>query len=314
MKVPTPCGPLSETVAAYLTSADNRSVGLPTVPTDQLDERDRELALWMMYELSYRSFDDVDDDLEWDVDLLALRGRLEHETEQRLRRAWRESGRPEEFHALLESYADAPSVAGFIKRDATWDEAREILVQKSIYHLKESDPQAFVIARLEPAPKAALVELLFDEFGDGRADDVHAQLFADALESAGLDHTYGAYIDDATAPTLAISNAMSLLCLRQRLRYAAMGHLAAFEATSSLPCKDFVRGFSRLGFDDPVIRYFDEHVEADAVHEQLARHDICSVLTGGDATLEAEVVFGAFICLELEARSAAELLRDEAVA
>jgi hypothetical protein len=157
------------------------------------------------------------------------------------------------------------------------------------------------------------MELQFDEFGDGDPDRVHTVLFASAMRSAGLDDTYGAYVDDATAETLAVSNAMSMLCLRRRLRFAGMGHFAAFEATSSLPCKDWVRGLTRLGFDEDVIRYFDEHVEADAVHEHLAR-GVCDRMANGDPDLEAEIVFGAFVCLELESRSAAAHLADEAAA
>jgi hypothetical protein len=313
MKLPTPRGPLSRAVVDYLGNPDLRTLGLPTEATSDLGPEDRELALWILFELSYRGFDDVDDDAEWDVELLALRGRLEAEAEARLRQAWEASDRPRTFEELIESYSDAPSTAAFIRRDATADDVRSVLAQMSVYHLKESDPQAFLVPRLEPAPKALFMELQFDEFGDGDPDRVHTVLFASALRSAGLDDTYGTYVDDATAETLAISNAMSMLCLRRRLRFAGMGHFAAFEATSSLPCKDWVRGLKRLGFDEDVIRYFDEHVEADAVHEHLAR-GVCDRMTNGDPDLEAEIVFGAFVCLELESRSAAAHLADEAAA
>mgnify|MGYP003286752686 CR=1 FL=1 len=51
---------------------------------------------------------------------------------------------------------------------------------------------------------------------------------------------------------------------------ALVGHLAAFEMTSSLPNRGYAQGFRRLGFDDDAVRFFDEHVEADSVHEVLA--------------------------------------------
>jgi hypothetical protein len=301
----------------YLGEADDRALGLPTLPTVNLSDRDVELALWIMYELHYGSFDGIGDaaerDVEWDVELLALRARLEAGTEQLLRRAWVESGRPRALEELMESYADAPSVAAFLKSDATFDEAVEILRQKSIYHLKESDPQCFVIPRLDPPAKAALMELQFDEFGGGDPDRVHSKLYGDALLAAGLDPRHGAYIDEAMASTLAISNAMSMLCLRRRLRFAAMGHLAAFEGTSSLPCREIVLGLQRLDFPEPVIRYFDEHIEADAVHEQLAV-GLCRRLAGDDADIMDEILFGACICLELESRWADEFLSLEAAA
>ena len=34
----------------------------------------------------------------------------------------------------------------------------------------------------------------------------------------------------------------------------------------------------RLGFDAVTARFFDEHVEADAVHEQIAAYDLCGSL------------------------------------
>ena len=64
---------------------------------------------------------------------------------------------------------------------------------------------------------------------------------------------------------------MSLLGLHRRLRGAAVGHLAAFEATSSLPSPQVSsRACERLGLSPAMTAYFDEHVEADAVHEQVA--------------------------------------------
>ena len=63
---------------------------------------------------------------------------------------------------------------------------------------------------------------------------------------------------------------MTLFGLHRRLRGAIAGHLAAFEMTSSLPNRTYGDGFRRLGFGGDVTGYFDEHVEADAVHEQIA--------------------------------------------
>ncbi len=167
--------------------------------------------------------------------------------------------------------------------------------------------QCFLLPRLRPAAKAALTELQYDELGDGEPDLVHQHLFAQALEAAGLDPGYGAYVDDADEETLTLNNAISLLCLNRRLVHAALGHLAAFEATSALPSADMVRGLQRLGFAEPVWRYYDEHVEADAVHEHLARR-ICDLATEGDPALEREVLFGAFVCVDLEDRCAERLV------
>lgn len=304
MRIPTPCGPVSQAVHDHLTTLrplpDLLDAPAPTT-------RDHALALWTLYELAYRGFDGVDPDLEWSPEVLRLRNRLGRDLEAWLREAFAASTGPRDLAGLVEADGDVPGVARFVRESADADDVRRILVQRSIYHLKEADPQCFVLPRLGNAAKAGLAELQYDELGDGQADRLHAHLFERAMEAAGLDPTYGAYVDDASEETLTLSNAMSLLCLHRRLRHAALGHLAAFEATSSLPSADMVHGLRRLGFDETVALYYDEHVEADAVHEHLAR-ELCDLETGGDPQLEDEVGFGAFVCVFVEERCAVDLL------
>ncbi len=56
------------------------------------------------------------------------------------------------------------------------------------------------------------------------------------------------------------------------------GHLAAVEMTSSEPSRRYSAGLRRLGFDERTTVFYDEHVEADAVHEQIASVDMCGSL------------------------------------
>jgi hypothetical protein len=60
--------------------------------------------------------------------------------------------------------------------------------------------------------------------------------------------------------------------------------------------------------------YYEEHVQADAVHVQLAVRAICAPLIEADPDTEADVWFGAFSCLELESRLASYLLQRWGVA
>ena len=101
---------------------------------------------------------------------------------------------------------------------------------------------------------------------------------------------------------------MSLFGLHRRLRGAAMGHLAAFEATSSVPSRKIAAGIERVGLPPAVAAYFHEHVEADAVHEQTAVRDICGSLVIADPSMLEDVLFGAACCLELASLSGSELL------
>ena len=284
--------------------------------SDPLTHDDLQLCLWVLYELHYRGFARVDDAAEWDPELLRVRRVLEHFFEDELRRRTRETvaaaiaGEGDvatRLFAFCESFA-SPSVAQFVQREATLEQVNEFLVQRSIYHLKEFDPTSWSIPRLTGGPKVALAEVQYDEYGAGRPERLHSQMFADALEACGLDSRYGTYIDQVPATTLAVNNAMNMFGLHRRLQPAALGHFGAFEATSSLPSRRFVAGMRRLGLPEPAPAYFDEHVEADAVHEQIALRDVCAgVAAEGPAALH-DVFFGAAVCLYLGSVTATESL------
>jgi pyrroloquinoline quinone (PQQ) biosynthesis protein C len=308
MRLPRPRGPFSEHVFAQLRAEDPTPTPYDAT-SDVLTDEDAQVALWALYELSYRGFDDVDPDHEWSPALLTTRAQVETAFEQAIRELTDavvdevidEPGRAAAQLVSMIEGDDGPSLAQFLQRRATEEQYREFLIHRSIYHLKESDPHAFAIPRLDGAPKVALAELQYDEFGGGRPERLHSALFARALEGAGLDPAYGAYVDLVPAATLAVNNAMSLFALHRRLRGALMGHLAAFESTSSLPCKRYSGGAARLGFDARVTDYFDEHVEADAVHEQLAVRSICQRLVDQHPDLHRDVLVGAAACLQLDA-------------
>lgn len=277
---------------------------------------DLQLALWLLYEQHYRGFDDVVGDREWDPALLALRGRLEEPFEAALREATRErvAQVPDDGELgdqLLRFVAadDGPGVASYLQRRAGREEVLDFLRERSLYHLKESDPHAWVLARLDGPAKTALAELLHDEYGAGRPERLHARLYGDALEACGLERAYGAYVEQVAPVTLAVNNLMSLLGLRRRLRGAAMGHLATFEATSSVPSRKIAAGIGRVGLPEVAAAYFHEHVEADAVHEQVAARDICGTLVASEPHLREDVLFGAAACLHLDALAATQQLR-----
>jgi Iron-containing redox enzyme len=43
----------------------------------------------------------------------------------------------------------------------------------------------------------------------------------------------------------------------------------------TLPKRQYAVGAARIGASEAQARYFAEHVDADAVHEQVAAHDLC---------------------------------------
>ena len=321
MNLPQPRGPLGERVWAALREAptdgsgDVIDVPLPPASASILGDDDFQLTLWVLYELHYRGFDDIPEH-EWDPRIIAVRRVLESRFEEELRRctdayigdALAADGDLMDQVEMLVAAIGGPNLAGFIQREATADQVRDFLARRSLYHLKESDPHSFVLARIDGRAKTALSELQYDEYGAGQPDRLHARLYAEALGACGLDTRYGAYVEHTPATTLAVNNVMSLFALQRRLRGAALGHLAAFEATSSLPCRRIAAGIERVGLPDATAAYFHEHVEADAVHEQVAVRDVCGGLVESEPALLPDVLFGVAGCLYLDVLDGEHLL------
>ena len=98
------------------------------------------------------------------------------------------------------------------------------------------------------------------------------------MAAVGLDSAYGAYLDRLPAVTLATVNLMSLFGLHRRLRGAIVGHLALFEMTSSIPNAATPTACAGSDRRPAATAFFDEHVEADAVHENIAAVDLAGGL------------------------------------
>ncbi len=284
---------------------------------------DEELALWLLYELHHHGFDDAvagGADHEWRPDLLAVRGHLERRLEQRWRERVAAADLPElpvgaepadlarAFFAFCEADTGAESVARFVQREADEEQLAEVLRQRSIYHVKEQDAAMWTLPRLPDTTKAHLVTIAADEYGNGRPDDLHAQLWARGMRACGLDASYAAHVDGALPEVLEQNNLMSLLGLHRRLAPAALGHLAAFEVTSAVPSRRVVRGMERLGTPKPMVAYYREHMVADAVHEQLAVRDLVGSYVVEVPGSEPEIAFGAAVCLLAEAATATAVL------
>lgn len=310
--LPQPRGPLSRALARRLRGAPAGPVLVPPVA----DEEDLQLTLWMLYELHYRGLEGVDPRWEWAPELAPLRRSLEDRFEERLRAAVGDrlsaacqDPRPvPELIFDLVSADDPSSVAGFARRRMSLPQWRELLTLRSIYQLKEADPHTWIIPRLVGPAKTAAMDIQHDEYGAGRTERNHAHLFAEAMEASGLSSRYAAYVDAVPAVVLAASNFITMCALQRRLVGAAAGHLAMFEATSSLPCKRYVAAAQRLGLPEKAWVYFDEHVVADAVHEQLAARGLCGTLVAQSPAEREQVLFGVLAGLWLEGASAAHQL------
>lgn len=314
--LPDARGPMSNAVTAALRrlpSATPRSP-LPTIvppAADVIADDDVQLALWICYEVHYQGFADVDDAWEWHPELLALRSAIEAELLDALHHDVVVSpGSAPVADRLGELVGEdaGPQLSRFLQRRANLAQFAEFVVHRSIYQLKEADPYTWVIPRLSGRPKAALLEIQFDEYGSGEPEQMHNELFRRLMQGLRLNDGYGAYVDAVPGIALAISNVMSLFGLRRELRGALLGHLAAYEMTSSGPCRRYAKGLRRLGADDGTCEFYDTHVTADALHEQIVAHDVCGILTDTEPELTEEIMFGAAACLYIERLFAEHLL------
>jgi hypothetical protein len=280
---------------------------------DPLGDDDLQLALYLCFELHYRSFPDVDPAWEWDPTLLAVRAALERAFLDALEAEMAADGPvdPERIGDLLfriESEDDGVSLSRHLEVEAGIEEFREFVVHRSFYQLKESDPHSWAIPRLDGAAKTALLEVQADEYGGGRPERMHSRLFAKTMRALGLDDRENAYLAHAPGETLATVNLMSATGLRRSRRGAIVGHLAMFEMTSALPNRRYGNALRRLGFGAEATDFYDEHVEADAVHENIAAHDLAGGLARQEPQLAADILFGARALLLLEDRFGRRLL------
>jgi hypothetical protein len=314
MQLPPPRGPLSAWLNDRLMEIDDRDgtieVGASGRP---FADDDLQLALWVSYELQYRGFDNVDPDLQWDPGIIAFRTQLERPWID-----WLEVGcriRPSDQPVAYQLRAvidadDGPRLAPYLRRHATEEQFRQFVLNRSVYQLKEADPHSFAIPRLDGAAKAALVEIEADEYGGGRPERMHSELFRTTMRWLGLDDSYGCYVPAVPAVTLAVSNVMSLFAVHRRWTAALLGHLAALEMTSTLPNRQYAAAAARLGASAEQARYFTEHVEADAVHEQIAAHDLCGSYVRQHPDALGDVLFGARCSLAVDNLFAEHLLTD----
>ena len=304
-QLPPPRGPLTLALLDYLrrdpasTRVKQTRLTWSGATAEAATDHDLQLALWLAYELHYRGLEGVDDAWEWHRGLVEATQEWEAlllDALVSVTAGTSMEGEPGTVAPRLFQLAagdGGPSLSQALMREATIDQFREFLIHRSIYHLKEGDPHTWGIPRLSGSVKAAMVTIQADEYGSGVTEAMHAQLFRSLLAGWGLDTRYGHYLDRVPGVTLLTSNIISMFGLNRRFRGALVGHLAMFEMTSSVPNSRYARGHRRLGGSERAARFFDEHVVADAVHEQIAAYDLAGGLAATEPRLSDDILFGA---------------------
>jgi hypothetical protein len=312
IRLPEPVGPITEWLFGQLVGGTSPAVP-STSSDDPLGDLDLQLALYVACELHYGGVVGCPDELEWEPRISALRADLQDQMLGALQDACGlvSSIEPEDvparIFALIET-DDSPPLARFIETQADLEQFREFVIHRSAYQLKEADPHSFGIARIAPPAKSAMVEIQADEYGGGDAERMHSVLFAKTMSELGLDAAYGAYVGRLPASTLATVNLITMFGMRRRWRGALVGHLAGFEITSPQPNRRYANGLRRLGLGARATDFYDEHVEADSVHENIAAYDLAGGLAKQEPELAADIIFGVQSLLLCERNFAAHIL------
>ncbi len=312
--LPPPRGPLSERLCALLRHRPHASPGIEAVAEGVLSEEDAQLSLLLCFGLHYDGFAGVDDEWEWNESLVAVTTVLERRFLDTLGFGTGPVDiRPVSARELVTGVeemlagASGPSLSTFLLERGTLEQLREFVIHRSIYQRKEADPHTWVLPRLRGRAKSACVLLQSDEYGNGRPGRAHADLFADTMRAFGLDPAPGAYVDLAPAATLATDNLISLLGLHRRWRGALVGHLAAFEMTSVIPMERYARAVRKF-LPAEAAEFYDVHVVADAVHEQVATEELLTGLVETDPAAARDVTLGVAALLEVEQQFTQHLL------
>lgn len=297
-KLPQFRGPLSDALIQRLQGQPGPLGGLVEADDPWFGE-DSQLALYLCFELSYRGFAGVDVAWESEPTLIGLRDRLAGHFMSAITCEVGPPGEltPAEVVVELQRLAsddEGPSPSEWLLEHGTPAQMREFLVHRSAYQLKEADQHTWAIPRLPAGQaKSAFIKIQSDEYGNGEPGQSHQELFGATLRSLELDDHYGGYLDRIPAVTLATVNLLSIFGSAQRWLGACVGHLALFEMTSIGPMGRYATAIRRMtkGAEGP--HFYDVHVEADAVHQELALHDMVTPLLVQMPELTQDVVFGA---------------------
>lgn len=311
-RLPLPRGPITANLFAYWKTG-TIPLDLPIDIQAPLDDEDLQLALFCCYELTYRGFQSLPDDIEWDLVTLHIRQRLEAWLETRLRQDVVLPNASDPELAVDEILArPCASVAAYLEDAGTLETLRDALILRSPYQAKEADPHTWALPRLTGRVKRTLAYIQAGEYGVGY-EYSHAELFTAALAASGADSAYGAYYSVVPGSWLAITNLISFFGLNRRHSGALVGHLAFYELDSVIPSARVIRCCERVWAPADVTRFYKVHVLADAEHENLARDGFLRSFPEDEPAQVPELIFGAAAAWHIDqlgARSTIEAWRN----
>ena len=243
-------------------------------------------------------------DNEHDLTLAAVRLELERAFEAQLARSASLPEDlptdPESFGPWLEHLAlerpvpfEGPSMGEFYREHATLEQLSEVVAQRSLFFLKEPDPWTMVIPSLHGRAKAGLIDLILDEYGWGRFDQMHSTVYEVLMGKLGLETGYDHYFEQTSWPVLAGLNYQAMLARHRRLCRRMYGYIYLVEADSPGSMKNYLAAYARAGIDDPeVLTFYELHIDADEGHSDVALNEVVMPVVREEPAAMAEVARG----------------------
>ncbi len=242
-------------------------------------------------------------DNEHDLTLAAIRLELESAFEAQLARvAPLPDSPPANLHdttawltelALTRPLFDGPSMGAFYRERATLAQLREVVAQRSLFFLKEPDPWTMVVPSLRGRAKAGLIDLILDEYGWGRYDQMHSTVYSTLMEKLGLRTDYDHYFEQTSWQLLAGLNYQSMLARHRRLCRRMYGYIYLVEADSPASMRNYLAAYARAEIDDPdVLLFYQLHIDADEGHADVALNEVVLPVIESEPEAVAEVARG----------------------
>ena len=284
----------------------------PAWPRARTDDEDAAIALWSLYELSYRGFDDVDDGLEWEPGVLALRRRLERDLEDRLRGPLPPAGDDRAVRGGVVRLHRRSRRA--LARGARAAERHRRAGARPAAAALDLPPQGGRPDRVGGAPasrraKAALVELLYDEYGAGDPNRLHAHLFA---QGHGGRRAAGGVRRVRRRGAGSRCWSRTTRCRCSDCTGAGAARPWVTWPRSRRPARCRRGGWPRDSSGSASRRSWSGTTPSTSRRTPCTSSSpsaaICGALVEAEPTLADDVFFGAFTCLDLEDRVAGRLL------
>jgi hypothetical protein len=195
--------------------------------------------------------------------------------------------------ALHRDLFGGPSMGTFYRERATLDQLREVVAQRSLFFLKEPDPWTMVIPSLRGKAKAGLIDLILDEYGWGRHDQMHSTVYAGLMGKLGLSSDYDHYFEQTSWQLLAGLNYQAMLARHRRLCRRMYGYIYLVEADSPGSMRNYLAAYARVGIDDPdVLLFYQLHIDADQGHADVALNEVVLPVLQSEPGAASEIARG----------------------